>query len=473
MGALWDVIFKGGRIVQRTAVIEADLAIKDGVIQAIAPVLAGHATQIVDATGLIILPGVIDVHVHLNEPSLGHWEGFSTGTAALAAGGCTTFIDMPLNGLPPTINKEALDLKLEAAKGHAHIDYALWGGLVPDSMHALQELADEGVAGFKAFMSDPGGNEEGAFREVRDPILFEGMRRIAKLGKVLALHAEDEVLVASLARECIELGRTSADDYTRSRPVEAELLAVSKAIEYANYTGCSLHIVHVSSARVVELIDQAKRLGVDITLETCPHYLTLTSEDLHRHGAVAKCAPPLRDEQEQEQLWLALLAGKIDMIASDHSPCPSELKKPQANFFQAWGGISGAQSTLELMLDEGWRKRGMALPMIADRLSTAPAARFGLSGKGEIAIGMDADLTLIDPEANYVLSEADLLYKHRHSPYIGKRFSCRVRSTWVRGEPVYDVNRGRVKQGHGRWIQPIHGQLRRRHDERAGNEAWS
>ncbi|WP_341279498.1 allantoinase [Paenibacillus sp. FSL H8-0537] len=447
-----DLIIRDGSVVLSNDIRQMDIGISNGRIVQLAKGLTTPAKKTISASGMIVMPGMIDAHVHLNEPGLGAWEGFASGSAALAAGGCTTYIDMPLNGIPPTVTVAALEQKLAAAQGKSVVDYALWGGLVPGHLDDLRALDEAGVIGFKAFMSSPGDPSEDAFREVDDATLLAGMKIIAELGHILALHAESEPIVAALTKEKLAEGAISAADYTASRPVRAELEAVNRALLFAEQTGCALHFVHISSAVAVQTIADAKQRGVNVTLETCPHYLVLTDHDLELIGPAAKCAPPLRSQSEQEQLWAMLAAGHIDMIASDHSPCPSELKQSD-NYFTAWGGIAGAQNSLELMIDEGYTKRGVPLPVLSRMLSFAPASRFGLSDtKGEIRIGADADLVMVQLDAPYTLEEQHLYHRHKHNPYIGRKFGCRVMATWSRGNMVYEVKSGIAEPFAGQWL---------------------
>lgn len=450
----FDLVIRKGTVVLRDEIRRLDIGIQGGKIAALGEnlVYSEHIT-FYDAEHLHILPGMVDAHVHFNEPALGHWEGFATGSAALAAGGCTTYIDMPLNGVPPTVRLSALEWKLAAAEGESVVDYALWGGLVPGNVGNLQELAEAGVIGFKAFMSCPGGEGEDIFAEVDDVTLLEGMKEIARLGMVLALHAESEEIVSKLAAQAVQEGRRGPLDFALTRPISAELEAVNRALFYAEQTGCKLHFVHISSAEAVQVITEAKARGLDVTVETCPHYLVLTSADLERLGPLAKCAPPLRTLDNQARLWAELADGKIDILASDHSPCPTHMK--QGDFFEAWGGISGAQSSLELMLDEGYLRREVPLPLLSRMLSLEPAKRFGLHPrKGEIAVGADADLALVDMALSYSLQENNLLYRHKHSPYVGKAFGCRVKATFVRGVQVYELGKEVAEKAEGAWIRP-------------------
>jgi allantoinase len=451
----FDVIVKKGMVVLKDEILQLDIGIRDGKIARLANSIEAETKLVIDADGQYVLPGMVDVHVHLNEPGLGAWEGFASGSAALAAGGCTTYADMPLNGVPPTVTAAALELKRQAADGHSAVDYALWGGLVPGNLAHLEALAEAGVIGFKAFMSAPGGEGEDIFREVDELTLYEGMRRIAELGGILALHAENEALVSALAARKIAEGRVTAMDFVESRPVVAELEAVNRALFYAELTGCALHFVHISSPEAVKRIVQAKHQGMNVTLETCPHYLILTAEDMQRLGAVAKCAPPLRSKERQELLWQQVREGLIDMIASDHSPCPEPMKTVQKDhFFGAWGGISGAQSSMELIIHEGFIERGISLTQLSRMLSYAPAERFGLHPrKGEIAVSCDADLVLVDTNRSYVLTKENLLQRHPHSPYLSKIFSCQITATLCRGKLIYDVDHGILAPGAGNWIK--------------------
>ncbi|WP_339177018.1 allantoinase AllB [Paenibacillus sp. FSL R5-0701] len=448
----FDTIIRGARVVLKDRVEQLDIGITGEKITELSTWLtAGEATWIIEAEGLTVMPGVVDIHVHFNEPGLASWEGFRSGSAALAAGGITTYVDMPLNGVPPTTRPEAWEMKKKAAADQSYVDYAFWGGLVPGNRGELAPLAGLGAAGFKAFMSEPGGDGEDLFARADDHTLLDGMHELAKLNRVLALHAEDEGIVAELAARSIAEGKTEPMDYIRSRPVEAEVVAVARALKYGELTGCALHFVHISTREALDLITEAKRRGQDVTSETCPHYLTLTDQDVVRLGAVAKCAPPLRSSCEQEQLWDALTSGLIDGIASDHSPCPPSMKQSD-NFFEIWGGISGAQSTLLIMLEDGHLQRNIDLPLLGRVLSLQPARRLGLESKGEIAIGKDADLVLIDWEKSTTLNTEDLLYTHKQSPYVGRTFNCQIADVFCRGHRVYNSESGLSPVPLGRHI---------------------
>lgn len=448
----YDLIVRGGTVVTAAGEQRADVACRDGMIVEVAPAITGSAPVELDAGGLHIFPGLVDPHVHCNEPGREHWEGFATGTRSLAAGGVTTFCDMPLNSTPPTVDAMAFHAKVARATGAALIDFGLWGGLVPGNAGSLADLAALGVVAFKAFMSSSGVED---FPAADDLTLYEGMTAAARLGVPVGVHAESEAITAGLAARAQAEGRRGALDFCRSRPVVAEVDAINRAACLAGEAGCPLHIVHLSSPQGADAARRWRLAGADISLETCPHYLALTEEDMAALGPVAKCAPPLRTKSHLEGLWGRLADGTIDMVASDHSPAPPDLKAAsKGDFFRAWGGISGAQSTLAVLLTEGYWARGLALPRIAEITATSPARRFGLyPRKGHIAVGADGDLALVDLGREFWLAAADLLYRHRHSPYVGRTF---------RGAVAATVSRGRIIFQDGRIVGEPRGTLVRR-----------
>lgn len=445
----YDLLIKNGDLVLGTGVRKMDLGIKDGMITAIGAGLEGSTEEKLDAEGKTIFPGMVDIHVHFDEPGREEWEGFHTGSSMLAAGGCTTFFDMPLNGVPSTVTKRALLEKASIGKAESHVDFALWGGLVPGHLDDLADLADAGAIGFKAFLS-PSGNPE--FESVDDQTLLAGMEKIAELGGILALHSESAPIVTVLQQGKEARGLTGIDDYAASRPVQAEVEAVSRAILYSEITGCRLHFVHISSARAVDVIQAAKRRGLDVSLETCPHYLLYNHDDFRRLGAIAKCAPPLRPKEEQLGLVSRLIEGRIDIISSDHSPCEWK-DKVNDNMFKVWGGISGGQfslmSMIELALDHH-----VPLEKVAEWTAKAPAERFGLAGKGAIEIGKEADLAIVDLRDSQTVEKEALYQKNQFSLYVDHTFPCRITETVSRGRIVFSAGHLINNEVKGRWIAP-------------------
>src|SRR6266550_920754 len=405
------MIVRGGTVVTARGVAEADIAIEDGRITDVGPNLGGGGEEI-DATGFHVFPGGIDSHVHFNEPGRTDWEDIAHGSAALAAGGYTTFIDMPLNNLPVTTTAEAFDLKLAAMKRSSQVDFGLWGGLVPGNLDQLEPLVNRGAMGFKAFMCLSGIDE---FPPCDVRILVEGMRRIAELGSILLVHAEAPAMLRDPRGPTVR-------DFLDSRPAGAELSAIEQAIAIAEDTGCRLHVVHVSTAGGAELIDEAKHRGVDVSGETCVHYLLYTEDDLDRIGSVAKCAPPFRTKEDRERLW------RMPLVVSDHSPSGLALKQGD-DFSKIWGGISGCQSTRQLLLAQ----ERVELPTIAAITSTNIASRFGLNSKGDIAPGLDGDLWIADLRYEDLVRREDLLYRNQSGAHEDQRIRGRTVRTLVRG----------------------------------------
>ena len=443
-----DLLIRGGAVVTHSGLLAADIAIEDGCIAAIGPDLPGAANEI-DACGLVVLPGLIDVHVHFNEPGRTDWEGARTGSHALAAGGGPTFLDMPLNSAPCTTDAAAFDQKRAAVEAASIADFALWGGLIPGNLPQMAELADRGVIGFKAFLCDSGLPE---FPRADDLTLFEGMQEAARLGLPVAVHAESDEITQRLSARMQALGRHDIPAFLESRPVIAEVEAIHRAGLLARQTGCSLHIVHISSGSGIAAALEARASGADITIETCPHYLFFSEADLEQIGALAKCAPPLRHRAEQDSLWAALLRGEVGIVGSDHSPCPPELKTFE-NFFQIWGGIAGVQSTLPVLLDAGHHQRGLPLEQIAALTATNGANRFRLPLKGTVTVGADADLTLIDLNATTHIDDRTLLHRHRASPYSGHSLRGAITQTLRRGEIICS-NGAITARTNGRFIRP-------------------
>lgn len=439
-----DVVIRGGTLVMPGGVQRGDVAIADGTISDVSP-SAPAGREVIDADGLFVFPGVIDVHLHFNEPGRTDWEGAATGSRALAAGGGTVFFDMPLNSTPCTVNAKEFDRKRAALEASSITDFALWGGLVPGSVPDMAEMAERGVVGFKAFMCNSGLPE---FPRADDMTLLDGLREAARLKLPVAVHAESEELTRGLGAR---LTSPTARAFLDSRPVVAELEAIQRALLLAKEADASLHIVHVSCGRGVALAAEARAQGTDVSIETCPHYLFFTDEDAERLGPIAKCAPPLRTASDQRELWDELGRGRVHIVASDHSPAPPSMKS--GDFIAAWGGIAGVQSTLAVLLEEGYHKRAVPLERITALLAAEPARRFRIRGKGSVEPGMDADLVLVDMDRRVTLAAGDLHQRHPLTPYLGSSLRGAVRRTIRRGVTIFSDGRITATNG-GRLVRP-------------------
>lgn len=444
-----DLLIRHAQVVLPQQVAGTDVGVSGGKIVALERQIKDSAEQTIDGRGLHLFPAAVDVHVHFNEPGRTDWEGSATGSAAFAAGGGGTYCDMPLNSSPPTLDGPSFDLKRAALEGHSFTDFGLWGGLTPSNLDRLDELAERGVMGFKAFMC-PSGIDDFLWSD--EATLGRGMETAARHGLLVGVHAEDPKITGDLAQKAIAAGRVGIRDYLASRPIAAETKAIETAVRLAEQTKCKLHIVHVSSGRGAALVAEARRRGVDVTCETCPHYLFLTDEDCVRIGAAAKCAPPLRDEAERAAVWTALLRGDVDFVASDHSPAPQSLKN-STNFFDVWGGIAGVQTTLGLLLAEACGKLGLPLTKAAGWTATAPARRFRLAEKGSIAVGSDADFALLDLNQTDAVRLDSLGYRHKITPFVGRTLGGVVRQTFVRGRNVFSHGQT-VGSPRGKLVRP-------------------
>jgi allantoinase len=393
---------------------------------------------VIDCGDSVLMPGIVDTHVHVNEPGRTEWEGFETATSAAAAGGVTTLIDMPLNSIPATTTREALRAKMTAAKGKLRVDLGLWGGVVPGNSEELGGLLDAGVLGFKAFLVPSGVAE---FGHVGEAELRAAMPILAKLGAVLLAHAELPGPIDKAAGVWESAGPAELSDYCRylqSRPDASEVEAVELLVRLCRELGCRVHIVHVSSAEVLPILKRARDEGLPIIAETCPHYLTFAAEEIPDGAVTFKCAPPIRSRDNRERLWEALRERLIDLVATDHSPCPPEVKKVASGDFRgAWGGISSLQLSLPAVWT-GARERGFTVEDLAKWLSAAPAKLAGLEGrKGAIAPGYDADLVIWDPEASFEVEPARLYHRHKLTPYAGRTMCGVVKRTVLGGETIY------------------------------------
>ena len=447
-----DLVVRGGKLVTPDGVIRADLGVRLGKIVQIQPNIADLTHETIDAEGRYVFPGIIDAHVHFNEPGRADWEGLGSGSAALAAGGGTCFFDMPLNSEPPVLDAASLRAKRALAEQQSCVDFALWGGLVPGNLDKLAGLRDAGAIGLKAFMCNSGIDSFGA---VDATVLREGMKRAAKLGLLVAVHAEDNDLAAKFTAIEKAKGRTDAKAWLASRPVEVELAAIRTALELAGETGCALHVVHVSSPEGVALITEARAHRVDVTAETCPHYLLLNDKDVAKLGAAGKCAPPIRDEKRRLALWTDLRAGRIQTVGSDHSPAPPDMKTSK-NFFEIWGGIGGVQHGAQLLLNECAETLEKDLPTLAAVLARNVARRFRIEErKGSIALGRDADFSVFSLEAPRKIEADDLWTRHRISAYVGRKNRTHVTHTFVRGVAAWRDDRLALPSPRAEFLRPV------------------
>ena len=426
-----------------------DIAVNGGVISAIGAEVRDEG-EAIDATGLVVLPGLVDAHVHFNEPGRADWEGWEAGTRGAAAGGVTTVLEMPLNAHPPTTTPAAFDEKAAVAREKALVDFGLWGGLVPENLADLEALHHRGVVGFKAFMSDSGIDD---FHRVPDGILAIGLKTTARLGAIVGVHAESQPLLETI-------GAPDPIAWCRARPAAAEVDAIRRLLACMRGAGKRVraHVVHVSCAEGLAEVDAARSKGVAITAETCPHYLAFTEEDFERIGPPLKCAPPIRDAEMREALWQEVLAGRVDLIGSDHSPCPAAAKqKGEHDIWQAWGGVAGIQATLPVLLTDGVHARGLSFERVAHLTATAPAQLFGLyPRKGAIAVGADADFAIVDPEQRWTFGASDLQTRSGVSAYLGREFIGKVVRTIVRGRTVFADGEVSGKPGWGQLLKPNH-----------------
>jgi allantoinase len=432
----------------------ASIHIADGIITRVsAPGDIGDGSApLVDAGDQVVLPGFVDTHVHVNEPGRTDWEGFETATRAAAAGGITTLLDMPLNSVPATTTTAALADKVTAAQRKTWVDVGFIGGVVPGNTSALGKLTRAGVRAFKCFLVPSGVPE---FEHVRDADLHAAMPTIAHLGLPLMAHAEVPDVIEAATLEATAGDPTVYATYLAARPPAAEHEAVALVIHHAEVAGARVHIVHVSSPESAAMIVAARERGVQVTAETCPHYLFFDAERIPNGATEYKCAPPIRTARDRDGLWRALVEGVIDMIVSDHSPCPPILKrKDTGDFFVAWGGIASVQvgvSAVWTMMHQ----RGLPIARLAEWMSTAPARLVGLDRvKGRIAPGHDADLVLFDPDREWTVEAEALLHRHHLTPYLGARLRGRVEATYVRGTLAYDRHHGPVTVPPGRLLLP-------------------
>jgi allantoinase len=428
-----DLLVRARRAIIDGTERAVSVGVRDGRVVAVEaldePLQATRLLELADDE--VLLPGVVDSHVHVNDPGRTEWEGFTTATRAAAAGGVTTIVDMPLNSIPPTVEVSALEVKRKTAQPQAFVDVGFWGGAVPGNVPDLRPLHEAGVYGFKCFLLHSGVDE---FPPLDDDQLEAAMREIAGFDGLLIVHAEDA--------GCIEEAHGNHyDDFLHSRPREAENTAVRRVIDLARATGCRVHVLHVSSAEVLPLLADARREGLRITAETCPHYLTFTAEEIPDGATQFKCCPPIREQDNREQLWQGLRDGVLDIVVSDHSPSTVDLKAlDSGDFGVAWGGISSLQLGLSVIWT-GARDRGIPLADVVGWMARGPADLVGLGRKGRIAVGADADLCVFAPDEQWQVAVRALEHRNPVTPYDGRTLTGTVRSAWLRGEKI-DLSAG-------------------------------
>jgi allantoinase len=440
MGEL-DLVLRAPRVITAVGEVARTVGVAGGKVVAIEPLDSTlAAAQVVDLDDdVVLLPGLVDTHVHVNEPGRTEWEGFASATRAAAAGGVTTMIDMPLNSIPPTTTVDALDVKRKTAEGQVYVDTGFWGGAVPGNLPDLRGLHDAGVFGFKCFLLHSGVDE---FPPLHADELEAALRELKSFGALMIVHAEDSHAIDRGAQPHGE----SYSDFLLSRPRGAENLAIAQVIELARWTGCRVHILHLSSSDALPMITTARRDGVHLTVETCPHYLSFTAEEIPAGATQFKCCPPIREADNREQLWKGLGEGIIDCIVSDHSPCTLELKRFDiGDFGVAWGGIASLQLGLPAVWTEA-RKRGFALTDVVRWMAENTAKQAGLLHKGQIALGYAADFCVFAPDEAFVVDVGKLHHKNPVSPYAGRPLAGKVVSTWLDGRriDIDDEPRGRL-----------------------------
>jgi allantoinase len=421
------ITIRSTRVLLPTGIQPAEIEITGAQITAVRPLEAISTPHL--PSSMLVMPGLVDTHVHVNEPGRTDWEGFATATSAAAAGGITTIVDMPLNSVPAVTTLKALGAKRRAAPVDG-VEVQFWGGVVPGNAGELEALASAGVCGFKCFLSPSGVDE---FAAVEPGDLRRALPILAGLGLPLLVHAE---WPASLGRIPPAADPRAYSTWLASRPPEAEVDAIAQLVALARETDARIHVVHLATERALPLLREARRSGLRITAETCPHYLTFAAEEIPDEATSLKCAPPIRGRATREALWRALASGDIDLIATDHSPCPPAMKG-DGDFLRAWGGIA----SLELSLPAVWTaaaERGLPVERLVEWMSAAPARLAGIGGrKGSIEPGKDADLVIWDPDATFVVDERALRQRHKRTPYDGRRLRGRVIRTYARGRLVY------------------------------------
>ena len=451
---MYDVLIKNGKVVTSDDILEANVAVKDGKVAAVASWgEEPEAKEVIDAAGKFVFPGAIDSHAHLNDPGYNWREDYEHGTAAAAVGGLTTIVDMPLQNEPAMTDGKIMDAKEAHVSPNAYVDYCFWGGLTDYNFDSLKELDEKGCVAFKSFIGPVSPDYVSlSYGQAR-----EALEIIKSFGGRAGFHCEDYSIIKWEEARARKEGRNTWRDFLDSRPVVSELIATQAIIDLARDTGCKVHICHVSHPEVAEAIAEAQAEGIDVTAETCSHYLCLTEEDVIEKGPICKCAPPLRTADAVEEMWEYVDAGVLSCVGSDHSPCADYEKNDPDNVFDVWGGISGIQNVMQVVYSEGVDKRGYDPTLLARVLSEGPAKAFGIYGKkGAIKVGFDADIVILDPDKEWEITPESLYYVNKISAFVGMKGKGLPVCTLVRGEVVAkDCKPVAEKKGFGELVKKL------------------
>lgn len=433
-----DLLLKNCSVVTESDKYRADIEVKGDTIVGLVKLGDGEKSKkVIDCSDKTVIPGCIDTHVHFNEPGYTHREEFKTGTKAAARGGITTVVDMPIANKPNVTDSKSLNKKVKKVKDRAFVDYSFWGGIVDNNFEQLKGQKENGVVGVKGFTID----QLSEFKWLNNGALYDGLKKCSEIDLLVSLHCENNSLVSYRKEKYKDSSKDKKqqiiEDFLRIYSKETELTAVNNALEFAKDTDARLHILHASLPETIDMVEEAKNEGVNVTVETCPHYLLFERSDLLSHGVYAKCTPPIRDKSSVEGLWNRLLEGKIDTISSDHSPSTIEEKEAGDNFWKAWGGIQGVQFTVQLLLDEGVHKRGMSLKNFVSLLSSNPARLINMYPvRGTIRVGSEATFTILDLDKKWTINKDDIESKNKHSPYIGRNGKGVADKIILRGEEI-------------------------------------